>query len=182
MSNERHHRRSIRLHTWDYANSGAYFVTLVAHGRAALFGDVVDGDIRLNALGEIAQACWVEITMHFAQVELDAFVVMPNHVHGVLVILNDASTDVGATDSVAPTRPNGPLPGSLGAIIGQYKSVVTKRIRQLPHAPIHIWQRSYYERIIRNEREWQAVRDYIAMNPAQWANDAENPTKIALLL
>jgi REP element-mobilizing transposase RayT len=172
---DRHQRRSIRLRDWDYAANGAYFVTLVTHARAALFGDIVAGAMRLTAIGEIAQTCWQAIPDHFNQVELDEFVVMPNHVHGIVMILGDTSADVGATDSVAPTMRAGPARGSLGAIIGQFKSVVTKRIRQLPeYSATPIWQRNYHERIIRNDRELNAMRDYIANNPARWAEDVEN--------
>ncbi len=163
-----HLRRSIRFRDWDYSANGAYFVTLVTQDRASLFGNIVDGEMRLNEMGAVACACWEAIPDHFTYVEVDVFVIMPNHVHGIVLI-------VGATDSVAPTTPSGPPRGSLGAIIGQYKSVVTKKIRKMANAPNWlVWQRNYYERIIRNERELIAVREYIMNNPVRWAEDAEN--------
>jgi REP element-mobilizing transposase RayT len=178
----RHHRRSIRLQSWNYAANGAYFVTVVAHGRAALFGDVIDGAMRLNAMGEIAQSCWQDIPEHFDHVEIDTYVIMPNHVHGIVMILDDVSTDVGAqhccapaTDEIRNQRAINVTAGSLGAIVRSYKSVVTKRINQLRGMPAEpVWQRNYHERIIRNERELNAVRDYITKNPARWAEDVEN--------
>ena len=93
---QRHHRRPIRLKGYDYAQAGAYFVTIVTHDRACLFGDVVEGKMRLNEAGQIARQCWVEIPRHFPHVELDEFVVMPNHVHGILVIVDN----VGARHAV----------------------------------------------------------------------------------
>jgi REP element-mobilizing transposase RayT len=183
----RHHRRSIRLCDWDYTANGAYFITLVTHDRASLFGDIVDGVMRLNAYGEIARACWEEIPSHFDHVEIDAFVIMPNHVHGIVLIVNDKPASeravglVGAQHCCAPTTNNPKRheinvnPGSLGAIIRSYKSAVAKEINQSRGTPAEpVWQRNYYERIIRNEREFNAFREYIINNPARWAEDAEN--------
>lgn len=179
-----HHRRSIRLRAWDYAANGAYFVTVVTRDRAALFGEIVDGEMQLNTCGEIARTCWEEIPSHFGHVESDAFIIMPNHVHGiVMIVLDKAAGDgaVGAQHCCAPTS-NTPQPrainvhsGSLSVIIRSYKSAVTKQINQqraTPAAPV--WQRNYYERIIRNERELNAIREYIINNPARWAEDHEN--------
>jgi REP element-mobilizing transposase RayT len=84
-----HRRRSIRLPEYDYAQPGAYFITVCTHQCACLFGNIVDGEMRLNEMGHMVQACWDEIPAHFAQVEMDAFVVMPNHVHGIVVICED---------------------------------------------------------------------------------------------
>ncbi|MBC7260082.1 MAG: transposase [Chloroflexi bacterium] len=171
-----HHRRAIRLRGWDYRDAGAYFVTICTHGGQPLFGDVADGTMRLNEYGEIVAACWRDLPRHHPHVELDAFVVMPNHVHGIIVIRGDAC---GRGDAcVAPTAdgPRGPIPQSLGAIIGSFKSACTRRINEMrgtPGAPV--WQRNYYDRIIRNDREWNAIREYIQNNPITWERDAENP-------
>ncbi len=140
--------------------------------------------MHLNSLGEIVAACWSAIPEHFPSVKLEEFVVMPNHVHGILVIVDSC---VGAQHA-APLR-RAPLqrpidrggrvnvtPGSLGAIIRSFKSAVTKRINELPNALIsNPWQRNYYEHIIRNERDLERIRQYIADNPAGWDKDEYNP-------
>jgi putative transposase len=168
-----HARRSIRLHGYDYSQAGVYFVTLCTKGRKTLFGDIVDGKMRLNGRGEIIRDEWVRTAIVRANVEMDYFVVMPNHVHGILVVLN-----VGATRRVAPTirQKDGPPRGFLGAIIGQFKSVTCKKIKKIEpvlHPPF--WQRNYYEHVIRNENEMNLIRKYIELNPAKWTLDRENP-------
>ena len=173
--NNVNHRRSIRLRDYDHTQNGAYFVTICTLQGVCLFGDVVDGEMVLNDYGAIVWEEWQRTAIVRANIELDAFVVMPNHVHGIIVIVDNDST-VGATRRVAPTntRPTGPKAGSLGAIVGQFKSVATKRIRQLSHVnvDIPIWQRNYYEHIIRNEKSFNDIRAYIANNPAKWAEDS----------
>ncbi|MBN1659994.1 MAG: transposase [Anaerolineae bacterium] len=165
----KHRRRSIRLPGYDYTQPGAYFVTINTCGHELLFGEVADSEVKLNAYGEIAWEEWFRGGELRANVELDAFVVMPNHVHGVIVITHA----VGATRRVAPTeRPAGPSVGSIGAIIAQYKSIVTKRINALRQTPgVPVWQRNYYEHVIRNEDSLQRVREYVANNPARWEED-----------
>jgi len=132
----------------------------------------------LNEMGKIADKFWRAIPDHFPFVGLGAYVVMPNHVHGIIVI----HVTVGASQWNAPTvtpgkRPNGPKPGSLGAIIGAYKMAVTRRIKE-EHNATGIWQRNYYERVIRNEREMENIWRYIEANPAMWRDDTENPARI----
>ena len=204
---QKHHRRSIRLVDYDYAGLGAYFITVCVHDRESLFGDIVEVEIRLNRWGEIADECWRAIPVHFENVELDAFVVMPNHVHGIIVIadvvgathaspLRDASPPPGASSrpdavppphaspsqhasslqSPLPTIPNGPKPRSIGAIIGSYKSGVSKRINETRATPGQpVWQRNNYEHVIRDEAELARIREYIETNPARWTVDRENP-------
>ena len=182
-----HHRRSIRLKDYDYSSNGAYFVTMVTWHRDMLFGKIENESVVLNEFGAIADACWREIPKHFANVELGAYVVMPNHVHGIVAIhANDKSADagnsaqqhVGAMQCIAPTptvtRPVGSKPGSLGAIIGSYKSAVSYRIRKALNAT-SIWQRNYYEHIIRDEQDLQNKTDYIEANPSLWDEDDNNP-------
>jgi REP element-mobilizing transposase RayT len=177
---EKHHRRSIRLKGYDYTQAGAYFVTICTKDRACLFGHVADGVMRLNQMGHIVRQCWLAIPDHVPHVLLDEFVVMPNHVHGIIVIM--PTHDVGATHASprpnhdTPTRPRGPQRQSLGSIVGSFKSAVTKRINELrgtPGAPV--WQRNYYEHIIRNDDDMARIRKYIVNNPLQWALDRENP-------
>lgn len=181
----KHHRRSIHLPGYDYASAGAYFVTLVTAQRACLFGDVVNRVVVLNDLGKIADECWRAIPEHFPNVDLGAHIIMPNHGHGIIVIRADElPNDVGAQQCCAPTpvetneNPHkiNVKPGSLGAIIRSFKSAVSYRINK-EHNITGIWQRNYYERIIRNEREMDAIWRYIESNPVNWNQDEENPVR-----
>lgn len=193
----RHHRRSIRLKGYDYTQLGAYFITIVTYDRAHVFGAVVDGEMRLNNAGRIADQCWRDIPAHFPHVALDAFVMMPNHVHGILWIAADDDDagarhvgarhaaplpDAAAPTDVAPPRMEQfgkPVPGSIPTIVRSFKSAVTKHInegRQTPGAPV--WQRNYYEHIIRDDRALNAIRRYIAENPLRWHLDRENAQRI----
>ncbi len=185
----KHHRKSIRLQGYDYSQAGAYFVTIVTYQRDCLFGKIENEEMILNDFGKIADECWRAIPEHFPAVELGAYVVMPNHVHGVIVIRDDESAShLGMTDDVgrgaAMLRPYANAtnnhkinvkPGSLGAIIRSYKSTVSYRINKEYNAT-GIWQRNYYEHIIRNEREMDNIWRYIEANPAQWDDDQENPS------
>jgi REP element-mobilizing transposase RayT len=166
---QRHRRRSIRLAGWDYTSAAVYFVTICTHQRANLFDD--------PRFRQVAEGLWRAIPhrSHADHVSLDEWILMPNHLHG-LILLGPA--DPGAPSEHPPSRgePAGVAPGSLGAIIGNYKSVVTRRINQLrdtPGAPV--WHRNYCERIVRNQRQLDAFRRYIIDNPARWATDGDNP-------
>jgi len=186
---ERHHRRSIRLKGYDYSQVGAYAVTLVSRLRDSLFGEIVDGQMMLNAVGEVIAATWRWLAGHYPYVTLDTWVVMPNHLHGIIVLAGDDRRGEEAGDAISPSRqadipassplpPHGTQPGSLSAIIQTYKAESTRRVNRvlgLHGSGSHIWQQNYYERIIRNEREMDAIRAYIANNPIQWAVDRENP-------
>jgi len=153
-----------------------YFVTIVTHRRECLFGDVVDGAMRLNDAGRIARSCWLETPSHFPRVELDEFAVMPNHIHGVIFIVGATHASPLLPEHRLPPSPRGPLCGSVGAVVGSVKSAVTKRINVLRGTPgDRVWQRNYYERIIRDEHELNRARGYIQVNVADWAQDAENP-------
>jgi putative transposase len=165
-----HHRRSIRLKGYDYSQSGAYFVTMVTHQRECLFGEVVDREMILNDFGKIADEFWRVIPDHFPNVELGAHIVMPNHVHGIIAIT------VGATHA-SPLPKNGTKPGSLGVIVGSYKSAVTKRINR-KYTATKIWQRNFYEHIIRNDDDMECIWNYIESNPIMWADDDENPAHL----
>ncbi|MGD2158116.1 MAG: hypothetical protein PVG14_06515 [Anaerolineales bacterium] len=174
---QKHRRRSIRLKGYDYSQAGAYFVTICTYQRECLLGDIVDGEMVLNELGEIIRQEWFKSGRIRTNVELhdDEFVVMPNHVHGIIWI---KAPDVGARRRRAPTKEEfgKPVPGSITTIIRGYKSAVTRRINQLqdtPSAPV--WQRNYYERVVRNHRELDAILKYIQNNPQQWDQDRENP-------
>lgn len=172
-----HTRHSLRLRNYDYSQAGAYFFTICTHERVCLFGEIADSEMRLNALGEAAAECWAAIPEHFPDVELDADCVMPNHIHGIVVITQSA----GATHAspLPNDRPAGPPSRSLGAIIGSFKSAATKRIHEIQCASnLAVWQRNYYERVIRNESELNNVRRYIANNPLRWAEDENNLARV----
>jgi len=259
---QRHHRRSIRLKGYDYTQAGVYFVTICTQARECLFGDVVNDQMRLNDAGQMVESAWLDLPQRFPNVELDEFVIMPNHMHGIILIAvgaglvpapNGATTatidrattrvaptttpDVGAglvpaldeattgrattrvaptttpdagaglvpaldeattdraTTRVAPTSPPNVgaglvpalgattrvAPTRLGDIVGAYKSITTHeyivgvRERGWPPFEGKVWQRNYYEHIVRNERELDAIRPYIRNNPLQWALDRDNP-------
>ena len=171
-----HNRRSIRLREYDYAQAGAYFVTICTQHRECLFGEIVDGRARLNAPGEVVAAEWSRSARIRREIELDSFVVMPNHVHGIVVI-----RDVGAHGR-APLLPSPPYrpPRSLGSFVAGFKSAATKRINAIRGTPgLPVWQRNYYEHVIRNEDDLDRVRRYIAENPLRWEEDPENPLSVS---
>jgi len=169
----KHHRRSIRLKGYDYTRAGAYFITVVTRDRVCLFGEVVDGEMRLNPFGEIVAESWRWLATQYDYVELDAWVVMPNHLHGIIVITDGRGGLQTAPTAMqtAPAMKRKPI----GRLIGAFKTVSTKRInehRGTPNAPV--WQRNYYERIIRGEESLNRIRQYIADNPLRWHLDREN--------
>ena len=198
----RHHRRSIRLKGYDYSQAGAYFITICTQDRACLFGKVVNGEMRLNDAGRMVLAEWNMLPERFPHVVLDAFVVMPNHVHGIVVITNPATDDTattaptivgtglvpvpddGATTRVAPTVGDIVAP-TVGDIVGAFKSRVTveyiRGVKTSGWPPFRgrLWQRNYYEHIIRNERALNAIRQYIIENPRRWQMDRENEARTA---
>lgn len=176
---EGHHRHSIRLKAFDYGQAGAYFVTIVTHERETLFGSVFDGAMANNSAGQIAAEEWSRAGDVRPNVVVDAFAVMPNHIHGIIVLTEPA----GANRRLAPAPGmlTPPPAGSLGAIIAQFKSITTKRINRLRGTPaLPIWQRNYFEHIIRNDKSLDRIREYIADNPARWEHDPENPTATML--
>ena len=155
---------------------------MVTFQRECLFGEIVNGEMQLSPMGKIADEHWRAIPEHFPHVELGAYVVMPNHVHGIIIIrenglATNSSPAVGASHWDAPTL-NGPKRGSIGAIVGSYKMSVTRRI-QREYTATGIWQRNYYEHIIRNDEEHDRIHRYIETNVANWARDDENPVKTA---
>lgn len=201
---ERHHRRSMRLAGYDYRGGGGYFITIVTQDRGCVFGDVVNSAMRLNAAGQMAQTVWNELPVHYSGVDIDAFVIMPNHFHGIVVVApavgvgaaprgrpdscrHRAPDDDGQPPAVGhplpPGQPQGvaPTPLSLADVVHRYKTMTTKRyvdgVRQFGWAPFpgRLWQRNYYEHIIRSEESMHRLRQYILDNPARWPDDAENP-------
>ena len=179
---QKHHRRSIRLKGYDYSQPGAYFVTIVTWQRECLFGEIVDGVMKLNDFGKIADECWRVIPEHFPFVELGAHIIMPNHAHGIISIIDNDRRGAAMLrpyhDDENPHKIN-VKPGSLGAIVRSYKSTVSYRINK-EHNATGIWQRNYYERVIRTEQEMAKIWDYIEANPLHWTDDDENPINIQL--
>jgi REP element-mobilizing transposase RayT len=151
-------RRSIRLQHYDYTRSGAYFITICTHRRACLFGTVDANMVTLSDQGSIAQACWQEIPGHFPTVLLDAFVMMPNHLHGILIMQRDAPS-------------SSDLP-ELSAVIRSFKAATTRRIHESGAAPDMVWQRNFYEQVIRSRTHLERSRRYINENPARWSAGA----------
>ena len=176
-SGRRHNRHSIRLRDYDYTQAGAYFVTICSWSRECLFGDVIDGKIQFNEYGQIVQECWDAIPEHFIGIKLENHIVMPNHVHLIILIVENGR---GMACHAPTDRQFGkPISNSLSTIIGSFKSAVTKRINQIRNTPnVPVWQRNYYEHIIRNEDELNRIQEYIINNPLQWADDENNPMNI----
>ncbi len=181
----KHRRRSIRLQGFDYSQAGAYFVTICTQERVCLFGDVLDGHVRLNDAGRIVEQCWLAMPIHFPDAVLDAFVVMPNHVHGIVIIIDRT---VGAKNfSPLPRKdakvrtPNRSPSKTIGSIVRGFKIGVTKWFRE-SRVTEKVWQRNYYEHIIRDEEALSRIRQYVNNNPMQWAYDRENPAAIRMEL
>ena len=171
-------RRSMRLPDYDYTRSGAYFITLCTHNRLPLFGEVHQGNVRHTRLGWLAAGCWLAIPRHFPGVGLDAWIVMPDHVHGIIEIRRGEAfgippelTEQVLLPNASPLRtpPRGTAPGSVAAIIQNYKSISARRINRWRGTPSStVWQRNYYEHVVRDEENLGRIREYILANPAAW--------------
>ena len=160
---KKHHRKYLRLKVYDYSQIGAYFVTVCARNHELVFGKIVEDEMRLNDAGRIVQNCWNALLFRFPGIELDAFMIMPNHVHGIIMI-------VGAGQALSPNSP------TLGDIIRVFKSTSAINLNlMLSMSGQSIWQRNYYEHIIRDEESLSKIREYIAYNPLSWSMDRENP-------
>jgi len=163
-----HHRQSIRLKNYDYSQSGAYFITICTHNRECILSDIVDGEIRLSRLGESVKMVWLDLTQHYRHVEIDEFVIMPNHIH-IIIILHEA----GWKPAPTPNRHGVP------EIVRGFKTFSARHINQTRNTlGIPVWQRNYYEHVIRNDDELNQTREYITQNPLQWDLDEENPKNI----
>ncbi len=207
----KHHRRSIRLKGYDYSQPGGYYITIVTQNRKSLFGDVVDGKMVLNTFGRIIAYHWQKLPIHFKHIKLDVYQIMPNHLHGIIIITDNVDDDhgrdrghVGAKHSSKihleysgfscrnalplqhpqqpphppqhPTRPNGTQRGSLSAIMQNFLSVTTRKINRIRKTPGQkLWQRNFWEHIIRNENDLNRIRAYIQNNPSKWQSDRTNP-------
>ncbi|MGQ9855011.1 MAG: transposase [Candidatus Oleimicrobiaceae bacterium] len=183
---ERHRRRSIRLRGYDYSQPGAYFLTVVAHERQCLFGTMVDEEIRLSEYGVIVREEWLRTAILRPRVVLDEFVIMPNHIHGIIVLSDDGGMGTlqrAPTTQRAPTveQFGKPTSDSIPTIVRLFKSATTKRINEMRGTPgTPLWQRNYYEHVIRSDESLNKIRQYIATNPLRWTMDRENPNRSAM--
>ena len=205
---QRYRVESARLPGWDYASAGWYFVTICTQGQTPFFGEIVDGEMRHSAIGESARRCWEEIPGHFANVRLAEFVVMPSHVHGIVIldrhsgndgVETQANVEVDAREvetrdlASLPQMPMrmgaqsagkrnrfGPLaPGALQAIVHAYKSAVTRWCRKNGYRDF-AWQARFYDHIIRNEESLGRIREYVVNNPLNWELEKDSPTSLIL--
>ncbi len=189
-----HHRRSIRLSNYDYTQDGAYFITLCTYNRDLLLGVIEQDSVQLSPVGGMVQEEWLRTPAIHTYVTLDEYVIMPNHIHMIIIldhnrdnVTNADNVIVGAKRRFAPTTPpttsptpvtSGTRAGSIGAIIQGFKAVTTRRYHHLCKVSgTPLWQRNYYEHIIRHEKDLHAIRAYIQLNPARWLEDADNPAR-----
>ncbi len=188
-----HRRRSIRLAGHDYTEPGEYFVTIVTQERASLFGDIAGYEMQTNDAGRMIQETWEEIPAYYPRIDIDEFVVMPNHVHGIIVIEAEDGERAPRGSALPHTLGGGkevnssevsrdsPIKLSLGDVVERFKSLATTRYaagvreRGWPRFTGKLWQRNYHEHIVRNEYSLRLIRAYIEGNPAMWAFDLENP-------
>ena len=154
----------MRIPEFDYATPGAYYFTIVTEGRRHLFGDVVDDEMRLNEVGREVLNTWLGLPARFSAIELDELIVMPNHVHGILWLTGDGALHGRGAASSAPT---------LGVVMRAFKSVSARAVNARLGRTGRLWQRGYYERVIRSDRELAEIRQYVVDNPAKWAFDRE---------
>ncbi len=190
-----HHRRSIRLQGYDYSQNGAYFITLCAKDRKPIFGKIVNGEMQLSPFGVIVRDEWLKTSEMRKNIEMDEFIVMPNHFHGIIVIddgigrdarhrvqdldLKGTGTVHRAPTEKAPTREQfgKPTSNTIPTIIRGFKAAVTKQINTIQinagkyNLPERIWQKNYYEHVIRNEVSLNKIREYIMHNPLNWKED-----------
>ncbi|KPL19229.1 MAG: transposase [candidate division Zixibacteria bacterium SM23_81] len=169
----RHQRRSIRLRNYDYSQAGYYYVTICTQDRICLFGRVREGHVCLNRLGLLVKRYWRWLPLRYSYVKLDKWVIMPNHLHGIVVIADENVCRGGsrtAPTAVVPRRK------ALGRLIGAFKTASTKEINKIIKTPGRpIWQRNFYDHVIRSETELRLIREYIVNNPLKWELDRNNP-------
>jgi REP element-mobilizing transposase RayT len=162
---EIHHRRSIRLQGYDYSQPGNYYVTICTENKEHWFGEVIEGDMRRNEFGESVAVCWEWLARQYVYVVLDDWIVMPNHLHGIIVI-----TDRRGGSRTAPTKRK-----PLGRLVGAFKTVSPDQFNEKRGTPGgQLWQRDFYDHIIRNEDELNKIREYIRTNPLRWGFDPDD--------
>ncbi len=176
---EIHHRRSIRLQGYDYSQVGLYFITICVKDRQCLFGNIENGKMILNEIGTIANECWIQIPMHFPNSILHNHIIMPNHVHGIIELTKNnnglSNNVVVGVQNFEPLQPRKNefqkiIPRSIGSIVRGFKIGVSKWILNNTNLD-SIWQRNYYEHIIRNNQSYLTISEYIINNPRNWNED-----------
>ncbi len=179
---------STRLKNWDYSSNGYYYITICVKNRECLFGEIINKEMELNEYGKIVEFCWHDLINHYKNIQLDQFVVMPNHIHGIMVIDNDMSVGLDIIDGIDITVETGFKPVSttnpvstnnkhhgLFEFVRALKTFSARRINELRKTPgIPVWQTRFYDRIVRDENELINVRKYIGNNPAKWETDEWN--------
>ena len=176
-NSKEYHRRSIRLKEYDYSQNGGYFITICTNGGECLFGNIVIGEMQLNKYGIIIRKEWLKTGEMRSNLLIDEFIIMPNHLHGIIMIMDNCR----GTLQRAPTveQFGKPVSNSIPTIIRLFKASTTKQINQVRHTSgTSIWQRNYYEHVIRNEEDLKQIREYIVNNPRKWELDSENPENI----
>ncbi len=165
---EIHHRRSIRIKDYNYSQDGAYFITLCAYHRECLFGEIENEVMLLNDFGQVVRCEWMKSFEIRKEILIDEFIIMPNHFHGIVFIRHQTPLP-----NECLTRVSGPRNKSISALVAAFKSIVTTKINQIRQTPFQpVWQRSYYEHIIRNEKSLLHIREYTKNNPRTWKNDS----------
>lgn len=169
LFNNKFRVESTRLKEWDYSNPWWYYITISTKNHSPFFGEVIHRKMNLNKLGIVTEKCWVEIPKHYQNVEIDYYVIMPNHIHGIIII-----------NSTVETRHASSLQNksiTLSNIIGSFKSVVSKQARESGNNNFS-WQERFYDRIIRNEKELFNIRKYIQQNPIKWELEKDKPENL----
>jgi putative transposase len=170
--------RSSRLRHYDYAQAGAYFVTINAYQHRCKFGKIKEGSVCPSSLGNVVNECWLKVPEHFPHVVLGEFVVMPNHFHGVLHLTSDGECGEGIATVGRP--PGGLQKGSVSSVINSFKGAVTSAARSMGlHGPV--WQSRFHDHVIRDEKDYLRIRDYILNNPAKWDEDRYHPINVGEL-
>jgi len=171
-------RINLRLRDYDYSLPGSYFVTICVKERKNLFGDIIDGEMCRNQCGKIVKSMWDEITNHYDGILLDEFIVMPNHVHGIIIITEDSVGVIHESPLKMNIKERRQM--LLSKIIGRFKMNSSKQINNIRNTPgMSVWQRNYYDHIIRNQKSFHRIQEYIIRNPERWQMNKENPDQIA---
>jgi putative transposase len=183
-----HHRRSIRLKGYDYSSGGLYHIVVRTRNGVCVFGRISENEMKLSPIGEIAQSSWLEIPQHFKNVTLDISQVMPNHVHGIL-ILHEKPPALVRVEYIQPIRGKARpetknefqhvVPKSVGSIVRSFKAAVTRICRRRGPSEF-AWQRDFYDHVIRDGKDLDRIRRYIIDNPANWANDDDHPKNMRM--
>ena len=172
-----HRPNSLRLQGFDYSQSTSYFITICTHNREYILGEIENSLMTASFAGKIVWECWLDLPSHYRNTILDEFIIMPNHFHGIIILTDNNPNPVGAGFKPAPSLAqdnNTIVNHSLSEIIRGFKTFSSKRINEQRRTRgIHVWQRGFHDRIIHNENELYAIRNYIKENPANWPLDKE---------